>query len=383
MSNSLKSVIHQLRSRRNKVEELSALVGFDGFIDRISRVVKNRESNSSYDFFHTITEFSEYTSKAAGKSADMELVIQEEKLGGNAPIMANALSGLGINTTCIGAMGYPHVSKVFSSMSPKCNTISICNPAYCSAFEFNDGKLMFADLSPLEDLNWKRVKELIGVDNLKNMFLRSNLIALVNWSLVYSVESIWTGIIEDVLPCLKSKGPKIKVFFDLADPSKRPDKDILRVIKIINHYSRYCSVTLGLNENEAVRLYNAVKGCKESPYIQGDNHDNIKQDLNDIALYIFNNMNIDALLVHPIKECIAVTRRGVIKRDGKFIAKPKISTGGGDNFNAGYCLGQLLGFDVEDSMTIGMAVSGAYVKDGVSPTMDILIDYLKEWERGG
>ena len=63
---------------------------------------------------------------------------------------------------------------------------------------------------------------------------------------------------------------------------------------------------------------------------------------------------------------------------GKVIENPKLTTGGGDNFNAGYCVGQLLGYDVEDCMAMGMAVSGAYVKNGRSPFMDELIGWLDE-----
>ena len=58
------------------------------------------------------------------------------------------------------------------------------------------------------------------------------------------------------------------------------------------------------------------------------------------------------------------------------VEAPKISTGGGDNFNAGFCLGQLLGLGYRDSMLLGMAVSGYYVENGKSPSAQELAGHL-------
>jgi sugar/nucleoside kinase (ribokinase family) len=54
-------------------------------------------------------------------------------------------------------------------------------------------------------------------------------------------------------------------------------------------------------------------------------------------------------------------------------------TGGGDNLNAGFCLGLLNNLSIEECMLAGMATSGAYVQNGFSPSMDDLIEYLKTY----
>lgn len=54
-----------------------------------------------------------------------------------------------------------------------------------------------------------------------------------------------------------------------------------------------------------------------------------------------------------------------------------ISTGGGDNFNAGFCLGLLMQLSLPDSLTVGMATSSYYVKYGKSPEIEDLIEYME------
>ena len=49
-----------------------------------------------------------------------------------------------------------------------------------------------------------------------------------------------------------------------------------------------------------------------------------------------------------------------------FVSDPKISTGAGDNFNAGFCAAQLLELDLESSVILANAVSGYYVRTGTS-----------------
>ena len=90
-----------------KSSRLKAVVGFDGYIDELFRVVEQGDSARGYEFYQNISSFAVRIAEAAGKSADLEIVPGEKRLGGNAPIMANALAQMGVDVTCIGAMGYP------------------------------------------------------------------------------------------------------------------------------------------------------------------------------------------------------------------------------------------------------------------------------------
>src|SRR5437764_8780751 len=83
------------------VSHLRAFVGLDGFVDEIVHAVDKREGAEKYNRLPTISALSERVSAAAGKSTNIELVNQSTKLGGNGPIMANALAGLGVKVTYV------------------------------------------------------------------------------------------------------------------------------------------------------------------------------------------------------------------------------------------------------------------------------------------
>ncbi len=65
--------------------------------------------------------------------------------------------------------------------------------------------------------------------------------------------------------------------------------------------------------------------------------------------------------------------------EGPFIAKPLITTGAGDHFNSGFCLGKLLGLDNELCVLTGVTTSGFYVRTGQSPSIADLAMMLRNW----
>ena len=336
-----------------------ALIGFDGYIDELQRVIRERRNETECTYFEKISEFASRLAAAAGVSADMETVTITRKLGGNGTILANALSRLGIDTTCIGAMGYPEINSVFSEMPVNCHLYSVCDPAYTHAFEFDDGKLMFANVQPLAGLTWHRISEHMGMDILRKQFAESDLIALVNWSGIPGTKGIWAGILQDILPYLS--GEKRKFFFDIADPSKKPKEEILDILELISDFSDYGEVILGLNENEARQLAAVI-----SPQTQ--------TSIEEAGQKIFRFMRIQTLLIHPIDCCIAVSADGIYREQGTLVSHPVISTGGGDNFNAGFCYGWIQNMSLRESMQIGMRVSGWYVGHGYSPVWSEITD---------
>ena len=81
-----------------------ALVGLDGFVDKIVTPVSQRHGmGENFDPIDTISDLGSRISAAAGKSANIELFSRFEKLGGNGPIMANSLLSLGLPTRYVGA----------------------------------------------------------------------------------------------------------------------------------------------------------------------------------------------------------------------------------------------------------------------------------------
>ena len=147
MNESIDGLVARLRASRSRLAELKCLVGFDGYVDEIVRVVKNRPCLDECTYFDTIGDFADHVKAASGKSADMEIVSQETRIGGNGPILANALARLGAPSICVGALGFPAIHPVFKGLVAGCTPIGIAEPGHTDAFEFNDGKLMFGNVS--------------------------------------------------------------------------------------------------------------------------------------------------------------------------------------------------------------------------------------------
>ena len=77
------SVATKLRERKEKVQQSTAFVGLDGFVDEIIHVVDKRMDVARFERIPTIQGFSDRIEEAAGRSTNLELVTQRIKLGGN------------------------------------------------------------------------------------------------------------------------------------------------------------------------------------------------------------------------------------------------------------------------------------------------------------
>jgi hypothetical protein len=365
-------IIEKLKGANAALEGKKVFVGFDGFVDRVIRPVKSEQEGKQV-YFSDISEFASYLQEAAGKSAQVEVAVQEVKLGGNAPIMANAMGRMGIQNTLMASLGKPDIHESFNDLHPNCQKVSVIRPGFTDAFEFRDGKIMFSDVSAFHDLDWEYLHEKIGKDPLIDHFRQCELVALVDWSNLKNGTALWQGVAENILPELSS--PPAHYFFDLADPSRKTMQDIRKVTEIIHGFTEFGDVTLGINENEACKLYSYLSGKKASYTDQ-------LNGLSEIGQYLYDYVDPDCLLIHPVDKSILVTGENIQVLEGRYIKDPIISTGAGDNLNAGYCLGKMAGFSAPESAVLGMAASGCYVKYGKSPDLDLLVTYLQDWKEG-
>ncbi len=345
-----------------------AIIGLDGFIDKIQRPVKTQgDSGSSY--YSSLEGFGQRIKDAADQSAQIELHTVTVKLGGNAPIFANALAALGIDNTCLGTFGKPQIHPVFSKMNDRCDILSLGNAAETNALEFDDGKLILSELSAFAELDWERVKTQLDLNHLAKLAAKASLIGLVDWCNLPHASDIWSGFYRDIVQPNVDQQPRF--FFDLADPSKKTSSQVNQVISIINQFAQSGKVTLGLNENECLQLCRFL-GLEVN--ITDENERLLK-----MGRLLFDFMTIDQLVIHPLDGCFLFTDTDSHYLPGRVVVHPEVSTGGGDNFNSGFCFGLLHGFDRLPAMVLAMAGSGAYVQNGGSPSSQELVDYLRQW----
>jgi fructose-1-phosphate kinase PfkB-like protein len=73
---------------------------------------------------------------------NIEMVPHLTKIGGNGPILANALAHFDIPVTYIGCLGSPVLHPLFAEFAKRVKAYSIAEPGYSDAIEFTDGKLI-------------------------------------------------------------------------------------------------------------------------------------------------------------------------------------------------------------------------------------------------
>jgi sugar/nucleoside kinase (ribokinase family) len=101
--------------------------------------------------------------------------------------------------------------------------------------------------------------------------------------------------------------------------------------------------------------------------------------LSQMAIAIQGKLRINTVVVHPVTYALAVSNGAVDLVHGPVISKPTITTGAGDHFNSGFCLGKLLGFANPQCLLTGVTTSGFYVKTGQSPDMKDLAMLMCDW----
>jgi sugar/nucleoside kinase (ribokinase family) len=356
----------RLIGSRAQLLKFQCLLGFDGFVDQIFHVVDQRQSATKYTSFSTLKSFGGRVTAAAGKSANFEVVSQATKIGGNGPIMAFALSTLGAPVHYVGMLGYPTLNPVFTEFAKRTKVYSIAEPGLTEAFEFADGKLMFGQHSTVQEVSWENIKKRMGDTAFQKLWNQSHFVGMVNWTMLPHLSAIWKRLLSDFVP---TKTPTRKlIFFDLADPAKRLDADLNAALKIIGEFQEQNDVILGLNESESQHVAKVLRLKKTAANPKGTA---------SLAAAIREKLGIHTVVIHPVQYAAGADAQGEVFVNGPFTAKPKISTGAGDHFNAGFVIGRLLGLGVAHSLQLAVAASGFYVRHAISPNREQLVRFLQ------
>jgi hypothetical protein len=361
--------------KEKKDFDLNMMIGLDGFVDEIVHIVDKRIDHENYTRILTIAEFGERLSNAAGLGTNVEFVPVYAKLGGNGPILTNALLEYGVSLTYVGLLGKPSIHPVFQDMVSKLKAVySLCEPGHTDACEFEDGKIMIGKHASPRELTWELFRDSLGgPEGIAEIIDENELIGMENWTMLPHMSDIWEGIINEVFPLLIKKAEKPYAFFDLADPEKRTKEDIRHAMELISRFEDKFHTILGLNEKEAYGIADALG-------IELD--ENHPDRLRAATMALYEKMGIYCMMVHPVRSACCVIDGEYYYTEGPYCAKPKLTTGAGDNFNAGFCLGLTIGLDPLSALTLGVCTSGFYVRNAHSPTYDQVIEFAKKWADG-
>jgi sugar/nucleoside kinase (ribokinase family) len=375
MTNSTESLARRaaqvLRSAGERLNNTPVLIGFDGFIDTILHVVDQRISAQEYTRVATLADYGQRIMAAAGQSTNVEVVVQDVKLGGNGPIMANAMAALGLPVTYCGMTGFPHTHPVFESFSHIAHLLPLSEPALTDAYEFDDGKLIVGKHATVAEVSYDTLVARVGEDTWRAAWQAARFVGMVNWTMLPHLTALWKTLRQyEAASTSQGSQERKMIFFDLADPEKRTTEDLLEGLETLASFAPTHDVVLGLNEKEGRQVAGALGLSSEG--------EDAKAKIADTARAIREKLGIAACVIHPTAFAAASNTDESLAVDGPYIARPKISTGAGDHFNAGFCLGLLAGGTLEEALQVGVGTSGFYVRNAASPSRLQLAGFLDE-----
>lgn len=352
---------------RSKGSGKEIVVGFDGFIDVLLRAVRRRSSPSSYEPFSQIVDFGQFIQRAGGRSANVELVQQRVKVGGNAPILSQALVHWGHSLSLLGTLGLSgQIAPLFQELCERCQqVINLGNCGHSEALEFDDGKLILGQYGGLLQLSAKEVFNLVGEETWKRLLNSCHLFVSANWTMLPMMTELWELLLKRILPQLSSRTDRW-FFVDLADPAKRSPYELKQALLTLKAFSSHFCVVLGLNVSESEQV--ALVLGEESA------------DEKDRARRIREHLDLDHVVIHATRCAFVDWEGGTEEVKGPYCDAPLLTTGAGDNFNAGYCQGLLLGLPPRECALSGVCTSGYYVRQGRSPSLEELVSWVKSLE---
>jgi hypothetical protein len=371
-----------LRTRAGSITGLRVIAGLDGAVDSIIRVVDTRESRESFTPMRSMRQFAQRVESHAGRSINVEFVVEQVKIGGNGPLFANPFTQWGARVSYIGAiLADPDapVSRgsdaarmthpVFDEFVARCERVyPIAGPALSDACEFSDGKVIIGKTAAQDAVSWEGVLDAVGgIEGAIGLFRGASLFAPMNWTMLSSMTEIWRALTRDILPAIDAK-ERPRVFVDLADPAKRSDEDLRAAIDALRAMNELTPVTLGCNFSESARLARVLG----APLLDDES------DLGARASALREALALSTVCVHTRRAAGASDDTGDAHFDAAFTSDPAISTGAGDTFNAGFALGLALGAPLAQRVAFGVGNSGFYVRNRTPPSLDELTSFLDE-----
>jgi sugar/nucleoside kinase (ribokinase family) len=374
----MKGILEKLLAREGRISEKKLIAGFDGFIDTIAKPIRRSgKGREGLEYFQTIPEFGTYIAGQGHKSASIELEIVERRMGGNMPNFARAAAALGLRPQCIGMLsdvrGEPGTNApVFRDLPGQ--AFSFAPAGTATALEFDDGKIFLAPRYVLPAPP--------QIEGLGELIRGADGIACVNWGELSFSTALWKGLRETAAMFPPARNALF--LFDLYDFNRRTDEEIAEVLTLIASFSSAAvssggepsltairsaegsdaagaAAVLSLNRNEALLLGERIIGETAG--------------LEAVARSLGQRYSIDEIIIHSHDGALVCAGNEICRVEAVPQAKPAISTGAGDTFNAAYIFARLMGLETEEVLRFANFYAGMYVSLGSRPGLRDLIPF--------
>ncbi len=349
-----------------------AFCGFDGFVDEMITVVGERQGPGRYLPLGSMAELGRILEAAAGRNTLREIVVRSQDAGGCAVNLGDGLASLGVDVRFWGTIGRPR-HPAFDAFAARCQTCSGLGSVYgrTLAFEFGDGKAMFSAVEQLGELDAALLAQADSDGRLSDDAASAELIALTNWTLYPHMTACWRHLQRSVLARCHQR-PYLVV--DLVDPSGRSEADIADMLDALPGFQTSCRTVLGVNLTELGVLLR-VLGMGTPP--------SAGQALADCAGALRRRLGIEQVVIHQARTtALADADQAIVHPAAPLCAHPRKTTGAGDRFNAGYCLGLLLGLPARQRLALGSVSGGFFVRNARSGSRHELAGFAESWADG-
>jgi len=366
------ALAEKLASLQDQIRQTQVVIGFDGFVDELVKIVDQRQSLDAYAPFKTMTQFADKLHAAAGRSSLSEVVITETAGGGCAVNMGDGLATLGSQLDYFGTAGSP-VHAAFEPFQQKCRTFHSWgpDPGRTTALEFDDGKYMLASVIHLVQFDEALLDDVLSDGVYLQSCQAADLIAINNWTLYPHMTDCWRKLQAEVFAKFERRP---HIFFDIVDPRSRDAADIKEMFEVMADFEKFGNTIFGCNLNEA----NVAASLLGLDVVETEQGDIVAAH----AQQIREKLGIAQVAIHCVGGAAYADADGAYHCEGPYCAAPKRSTGAGDRYNAGFSLGNVLGLEPEERLLLGSACSGYFVRHGVSGDLPQIIDLLKTWSAG-
>lgn len=366
----LEALARALRARGAELGRLEVVAGFDAFVDELISVVGERRGSAEFTPIRDIAAFGKIILASAGHSSLREIVVHRQDAGGCTVNLLDGLAALGLSCSAFATLGEPPLA-CFASFAARCREVHGwgLEPGRTLCFEFADGKLMFSAISQLAAFNPESLRACLADGSYLAACRRAQLVALTNWTLFPHMTACWKLLQQEVYSRLDHRP---WFFLDLVDPTGRSEADLRALIETLPGFAAAGPTVLGLNLQEA-SVFCRLFGLPAPQQTEAA--------LLETAVALRARLELGQVVLHTARFAAVAEPTRASLAASFHCANPMKSTGAGDRFNAGFCLGLLLDLPSEERLLIGSAVAGCFVRAARSPSLSELASFLEEQAR--
>jgi hypothetical protein len=215
--------------------------------------------------------------------------------------------------------------------------------------------------------------ERVGVEALDAQLRTLRFLGTVNWGKLIHVGPLWSYL-SDRLLALGRPAKEVVQFMDLAEFEGRDPADLDDLLGRLPAMTRQCTTLLSFNLKEAWQMGEHLgrgdfMGRKDA------------EGVAELATCLRSRIDVDRIIIHPNDGAVCASATRTVYAKGPYCAVPLISTGAGDHFGAGCLVATLLGADELETVLLGNATSGYFVRSGRTPTLADAASLMIQWRK--